>query len=91
MEETSPRGDLLIIIMDCNPYWWGKSVTAATPAADNGSFAPPPSAAGNNDVSDNLTHCLNSVLALANAHLLFDADNEVAIIASYANQSKFLR
>ena len=89
MEETSPRGDLLIIILDCNPFWWGKSVAAT--ATDFGSFAPSAPVSGNNEISDILSHCLNSVLALANAHLLFDADNEVAILASYNNHTKFLR
>jgi len=91
MEGASPRGDLLIIVLDCNPFWWGKSVASSTTPTDFGSFASTnASASANHEISDILSHCLNSVLALANAHLLFDADNEVAIIASYNNHTKFL-
>lgn len=86
MEEALPRGDLLTIILDCNPFWWGKSVSTT----DSGLPSSSTSVVGGNEISNVLSHCLNSVLALANAHLLFDANNQVAIIASYNNQTKFL-
>ena len=85
MEEPAPRGDLLIIILDCNPFWWGKSVTSAI---DSSNLFPNNCA---NEISAILSHCLNSVLALANAHLIFDACNEVAILVSYNDKTKFLR
>jgi len=84
MEEPAPRGDLLIIILDCNPFWWGKSVTGAI---DSSNLFPNNCA---NEISAILSHCLNSVLALANAHLIFDACNEVAILVSYNDKTKFL-
>ena len=87
MEEALPRGDLLTIILDCNPFWWGKSVSTT----DSGLLSSSSAVVGGNEISNVLSHCLNSVLALANAHLLFDANNQVAIIASYNNQTKFLR
>ena len=87
MEEALPRGDLLTIILDCNPFWWGKSVSTT----DSGLLSSSSAVVGGNEITNVLSHCLNSVLALANAHLLFDANNQVAIIASYNNQTKFLR
>lgn len=84
MDDPAPSGDLLVIILDCNPFWWGKSVTGAI---DSSNLTPNNSS---NEISAILSHCLNSVLALANAHLIFDAQNEVAIIATYNNHTKFL-
>ena len=91
MEEALPRGDLLTIILDCNPFWWGKSVSTTDSGLLPSSSSSSSVVVGGNETSNVLSHCLNSVLALANAHLLFDANNQVAIIASYNNQTKFLR
>lgn len=80
---ASNTGDLLVMILDCNPFWWGKSILSDSTHSEHSATVAP-------DDDGVLATCLDSVLALANAHLLFDAKNDVAIIACHNNRTKFL-
>uniref|UniRef100_A0A8I6AA93 General transcription factor IIH subunit 3 n=1 Tax=Rattus norvegicus TaxID=10116 RepID=A0A8I6AA93_RAT len=62
--------NLLVIIVDTNPIWWGKQ------ALKESQFT--------------LSKCMDAVMVLANAHLFMNRSNQLAVIASHIQESRFL-
>ncbi|CAH7244646.1 Gtf2h3 [Phodopus roborovskii] len=62
--------NLLVIIVDTNPIWWGKQ------ALKGSQFT--------------LSKCMDAVMVLANSHLFMHRSNQLAVIASHIQESRFL-
>ncbi|XP_038202653.1 general transcription factor IIH subunit 3 isoform X3 [Arvicola amphibius] len=62
--------NLLVIIVDTNPIWWGKQ------ALKGSQFT--------------LSKCMDAVMVLANSHLFMNRSNQLAVIASHIQESRFL-
>ncbi len=69
VRDNSER-DLLIILADLNPVWWGLDGGAASQWS--------------------LKKCLESVMALANSHVMMRSQNEVAVLGVTTEASHFL-
>ncbi|KAL6081616.1 hypothetical protein STEG23_007831 [Scotinomys teguina] len=62
--------NLLVIVVDTNPIWWGKQ------ALKGSQFT--------------LSKCVDAVMVLANSHLFMNRSNQLAVIASHIQESRFL-
>lgn len=66
LEVGPEEGELLVLLLDLNPGWWGAQLAETEGGQSPGSL--------------DLPQFLRSVLALANAHLLLSQANEVALL-----------
>ncbi|XP_008837506.1 general transcription factor IIH subunit 3 isoform X1 [Nannospalax galili] len=62
--------NLLVIIVDTNPIWWGKQ--------------------GLKESQFTLSKCMDAVMVLGNSHLFMNRYNQLAVIASHIQESRFL-
>lgn len=89
--ETSAAADLLVIILDTNPFAWHNSAQGDLPSADgeghannghtNGATAPD---------SLSFDEALKSVLVICNAHMALRFENHVAVYAAGLGKSELL-
>ncbi|XP_073256823.1 general transcription factor IIH subunit 3-like [Porites lutea] len=72
--------NLLVVILDANPVWWGR--TACEGSEDL--------LAGENEQQISLTHCVDSLMVFCNAHLMMKHNNSLSFILSHTSTSKFV-
>ncbi|XP_068678004.1 general transcription factor IIH subunit 3-like isoform X2 [Montipora foliosa] len=67
--------NLLLVILDANPVWWGRIANVKTQACEE---------------QISLTHCVDSLMVFCNAHLMMKHNNCLSFIISHTSTSKFV-
>ncbi|XP_020613660.1 general transcription factor IIH subunit 3-like isoform X4 [Orbicella faveolata] len=70
--------NLLVVILDANPVWWGRIVCEGNPSN------------GHEQQQISLTHCVDSLMVFCNAHLMMKHNNCLSFIVSHTSTSKFV-
>ncbi|KAI2568620.1 general transcription factor IIH subunit 3, partial [Homo sapiens] len=77
--------NLLVIVVDANPIWWGKQ--ALKESQHHHLMPQPPEYLG---LQFTLSKCIDAVMVLGNSHLFMNRSNKLAVIASHIQESRFL-